>query len=288
MASTRLLSASTWARKSTDPVRLACAQDLPEEDAAQALALPVTLDDEGYLGGVLLVGLIPCHTDQLGPPVKSTFRHQPHLPTVVQKHWILERANAAHVRSLRGPATTEIANRHGNPALTAISSGYLLRNSRTSAGIRRTRVRRTFNPSLWARSGLTITRRAPWRAVTKTRSASRERTYHARSPGRKSRLTARPTQPLIGRQEERIGRIRRPRHRNVSDSTAAWLANADPRTELNPPHSPIQATAASTQRKHHMREIQRATESGTVLISVVMIAQLYCLSPCTDTSAGRR
>ncbi len=55
MASTRLLSASTWARKSTDPVRFARAQDLLEEDAAQALALPVTLDDEGYLGGVLLV-----------------------------------------------------------------------------------------------------------------------------------------------------------------------------------------------------------------------------------------
>jgi len=66
-----------------------------------------------------------------------------------------------------------------------------------------------------------------------------------------------------------------PRHRDVSDGTAAWLADVDPRTQLNPPQRPTQATPASTQRKHHMREIQRATESGTALIGVVTMVSDY-------------
>jgi hypothetical protein len=109
--------------------------------------------------------------------------------------------------------------------------------------------------------------RAPWRAVTSTRSASPERTYHARSPGRKPRLTMSPTQPLIGRHDERIGRIRRLRDTHATAMRTARLPHSKPKSNPHPPHTPSQATAASAQRSHQMREIHRAAECVTACIA---------------------
>src|SRR5437867_1939519 len=126
---------------------------------------------------------------------------------------------------------------------------------------------------------MAITNRAPWRAVTRTTSARRERTYQARSPGCRPRLAARPTQPLTGRQRVRTGRTMKPRPTSATDSTAAGLAGVTPDTSA--PHRPIQATTASIQRNHAAREIQRSISLGTGLIGVVIF------DPDSDTQLTR-
>jgi hypothetical protein len=68
-----------------------------------------------------------------------------------------------------------------------------------------TRVRLTSMPSAGPRSGRATTRRRPRRAVTMTASARPGTTYHARSPGRRPRLSLTPIAPLTGRQRSRSG-----------------------------------------------------------------------------------
>src|SRR3989442_12950357 len=102
-------------------------------------------------------------------------------------------------------------------------------------------------------------------------SARPSRTNHARSPGRSGRLTARPIQPLTGRQRTRIrGSIRSSTDR-PADVSATGPADGRGITDAAITDRTSQADKALLHHRYLKRDIQVSTTSATGLVRVVTL-----------------